>query len=64
MESNRIQDSAAAARQARFGRLPARIRVEDMVMETPSESQNPAAGQYSAEASWVSSSFGVLDLGL
>ncbi|MFE7559746.1 hypothetical protein [Kitasatospora sp. NPDC057500] len=35
MSSNRTDDPAAGARHARFGRLPERIRFEDMTEERP-----------------------------
>lgn len=64
MESIKItvQDGAAAARQARFGRLPERIRFEDMVQE-----QRAAAvtgDEYNPERSFISYSCLALDLGL
>jgi hypothetical protein len=57
------RDSAeAAARHARFGSLPERIRFEEMVQE-----QRPASAQgdeYNPERSFISYSCLALDLGL
>ncbi|WP_202236840.1 hypothetical protein [Actinacidiphila reveromycinica] len=64
MESTRTTDSAAAARRARFGSLPERIRYEDMVEETPVAGRDRAADTYSADRSLISYSCLALDLGL
>ncbi|CAG7641090.1 hypothetical protein [Actinacidiphila bryophytorum] len=63
MESTGTRDSAAAAaRHARFGSLPERIRYEDMVQEQRS---TPVTGDaYDPERSFVSWSCVALDLGL
>nr|BFD88018.1 hypothetical protein StreXyl84_74190 [Streptomyces sp. Xyl84] len=42
-------DSAAAARQARFGRLPERISYADMVEEKQASPRNTADGAYDPE---------------
>lgn len=39
-------DGAAAARHARFGRLPEPVRVEDMVEERPAAAPDPARHAY------------------
>ncbi|KES03905.1 hypothetical protein BU52_27695 [Streptomyces toyocaensis] len=40
------EDRAATARQARFGRLPEPVRVEDMVEERPALPDDPARRAY------------------
>ncbi|MFE0632881.1 hypothetical protein ACFW3D_38815 [Streptomyces sp. NPDC058864] len=42
-------DAAAAARQARFGRLPERIRPDQMVQESPATAPDPARNVYTAD---------------
>ena len=64
METKTTKDSAAAARQARFGALPERVRYEDMVEEEPVTPKGPAGAAYNAEGSWISYSCLALDLGL
>ncbi|WP_329178007.1 hypothetical protein [Streptomyces sp. NBC_01477] len=64
MESDRTRDTAAEARRARFGSLPARIRREDMIEEQRTGSKDPAGDGYSPERSWASFSCLALDLGL
>ncbi|MFJ8358155.1 hypothetical protein [Streptomyces sp. NPDC093984] len=64
MESQSALDSAAAARQARFGKLPERIRFEDMVEEKQAASNDPARDAYDPEGSWMSFSCLAADLGL
>ncbi|MET8953605.1 hypothetical protein ACWEO4_30725 [Streptomyces sp. NPDC004393] len=64
MEGQNTKDGAAAARRARFGKLPERIRYEEMVEEkaaTPADSTRYA---YDPEASWMSFSCLAADLGL
>jgi len=41
-----------AARQARFGQLPERIRAEDMVAAQPASVPDPAKGAYN-EDEWL-----------
>ncbi|WP_199791356.1 hypothetical protein [Streptomyces sp. 142MFCol3.1] len=41
-------DPAEAARRTRFGELPRRIRVEEMVEERPAGAPDPAKDRYSA----------------
>lgn len=62
MESTGTGDSATAARQARFGSLPERIRFEDMVEEQQPASRTPDG--YSPESSLIPYSCLALDLGL
>ncbi|KPI13239.1 MULTISPECIES: hypothetical protein [Streptomyces] len=42
-------DAAEAARRARFGTLPERVRVEDTVEERPATVPDPARDAYSAD---------------
>ncbi|NUS11007.1 MAG: hypothetical protein HOY69_06310 [Streptomyces sp.] len=56
-------DGAAAARRARFGHLPERVRFEDMVEEQVAP-KDPARDAYAAAGSFISSSCLALDLGL
>lgn len=53
-----------AARRARFGRLPERIRYEDMVEERTAAPNDPARYTHDPEGSWRSLSCLALDLGL
>ncbi|GHE12751.1 hypothetical protein [Streptomyces alanosinicus] len=55
--------AAAAARHARYGTLPERIRFEDMTEEVES-APGGAAASYDPEGSWKSYSCLALDLGL
>ena len=64
MESRYITDGAAAARRARFGILPERVRYEDMVEEKPATPNDPARHAYDPEGSWMSFSCLAADLGL
>ncbi|MDT0469077.1 hypothetical protein [Streptomyces gibsoniae] len=64
MESQNTLDSAAAARHARFGELPERIRHEDMVEEKAATPNDPARHAYDPEGSWMSFSCLAVDLGL
>jgi hypothetical protein len=62
MTNDGTVDSAALARQARFGKLPERISYSDMVEE---KAPSPKAGDgYDPEASWMQFSCLALDLGL
>ncbi|WP_405823383.1 hypothetical protein OG241_42455 [Streptomyces sp. NBC_01390] len=45
-------ETAEAVRQARFGHLPERIRVEDMVAAQPASVPDPATGAYN-EDEWL-----------
>ncbi|MEV7570196.1 hypothetical protein [Streptomyces tanashiensis] len=63
MDQETAADAAvAAARQARYGRLPERIRAEDMTEEV--EGTPGAAAAYNPEGSWKYYSCLALDLGL
>lgn len=64
MENQNISNIAAAARRARFGALPERIRYEDMVEEKKAEPNDPARYAYDPEGSWMSFSCLAVDLGL
>ena len=64
MGSRKTLDSAAAARHARFGKLPERIRYEDMVEEKAATSKDPARYAHNPEGSWMSFSCLAVDLGL
>ncbi|MGW7381430.1 hypothetical protein [Streptomyces sp. NPDC054794] len=55
--------AAAAARHARFGKLPERIRFEDMTQEVESGAGGTAT-TYNPEGSWQYFSCLALDLGL
>ncbi|MFE0450304.1 hypothetical protein ACFW2D_03255 [Streptomyces sp. NPDC058914] len=54
----------AAVRHARFGKLPERIRFEDMAEEVEAASSSAAKGAHDPEGSWKFSSCLALDLGL
>ena len=45
-------ETAEAVRHTRFGRLPERIRVEDMVAAQPASVPDPATGAYN-EDEWL-----------
>jgi hypothetical protein len=65
MESQSPVDSTAAARHARFGALPERVRFEDMVEEKQVTPNNPArTAACNPEGSWTTVSCLALDLGL
>lgn len=63
MKSQSNVDNAAVVRRARFGKLPERIRYEDMVEETAA-TLDPTRYAYDPEGSWMSFSCVALDLGL
>ncbi|MCX5055558.1 hypothetical protein OOK12_00530 [Streptomyces sp. NBC_00452] len=56
--------AATAVRRARFGKLPERIRYEEMVEERAAGSSDPTRYAYDPEGSWKSFSCLALDLGL
>lgn len=56
-------DPSAAARRARFGSLPGRVRFEDMVEEQVVP-KDPARDAYAAAGSLISYACLALDLGL
>ncbi|MGW1408228.1 hypothetical protein [Streptomyces sp. NPDC002403] len=58
------EDSAAAARHERFGKLPERIPYQDMVEVKPASPGEPAKDAYDPEGSWMSFSCLAADLGL
>ncbi|MFI7408448.1 hypothetical protein ACIBU0_07245 [Streptomyces sp. NPDC049627] len=64
MELQDTADSGAAARRARFGTLPERIRQEDMIEEKSATVPDPARYAYDPERSWTSFSCLAADLGL
>ncbi|MFF4505414.1 hypothetical protein [Streptomyces sp. NPDC001401] len=64
MENQSAKDSAAAARRARFGKLPERVRYEDLVEEKVAAPSDPARYAYDPERSWTSFSCLAADLGL
>ncbi|MFE6286622.1 hypothetical protein [Streptomyces sp. NPDC057877] len=45
----RAEDAGREVRQSRFGSLPERIRVEDMVEERPAVPHDPARDAYNAD---------------
>ncbi|MEU4346075.1 hypothetical protein [Streptomyces sp. NPDC023838] len=64
MESAHATDSAGAARRARFGSLPERIRQEDMVEEKATTPSDPERHAFNPEGSWRSFSCLAVDLAL
>ncbi|MES4905822.1 MULTISPECIES: hypothetical protein [unclassified Streptomyces] len=48
-QPDHVRDDAEAARRARFGTLPQRIRLEDTVEERPATAPDPAKDTYSAD---------------
>ncbi|MFF7237862.1 hypothetical protein [Streptomyces collinus] len=56
--------AAAAARHARFGKLPERIRFHEMTEEKQAAPSASAVGSHDPEASWNHFSCLALDLGL
>lgn len=62
--SEETTDSAAAARHARFGKLPERIRYEDMVEDQVTGPSDGASSRYTAEGSWNHFNCLAHDLGL
>ncbi len=63
-QDTRDSDSAAAARRARFGRLPERIHHEDLVEEKPATPKDPVRYAYDPDGSWRFFSCLAVDLGL
>jgi hypothetical protein len=47
--TEKVQDAAEAARRARFGRLPERIRLEDTIQEVPATAPDPAKDTYNPD---------------
>ena len=60
----KVTMKSAAARQARFGKLPERVRFEDMVEETAASPDNGLNNRYNPEGSWNYFSCLALDMGL
>lgn len=48
-EENKTSDAAEVLRHARFGRLPERIRLEDMVEEKPARVPDPTKHAYNPD---------------
>ncbi|WP_109003454.1 hypothetical protein [Streptomyces rishiriensis] len=57
-------DASAATRRARFGRLPERIRYDEMVTGQSVAPGDPARHAWDPERSWTSFSCLAADLGL
>ncbi|MEU0601990.1 hypothetical protein ABZ484_27680 [Streptomyces sp. NPDC006393] len=64
MSDDRAVDVAAAARIARFGKLPERIRYEDMTEVREVSLNGGIDASYNPEGSWQYFSCLALDLGL
>ncbi|MDQ1012850.1 hypothetical protein QFZ82_007335 [Streptomyces sp. V4I23] len=64
MESKKATDTAVAARRARFGKLPERIRHEDMVEGKTATPNDPTRYADDPERSWTSFSCLATDLAL
>ncbi|MFI9244694.1 hypothetical protein ACIGXF_19350 [Streptomyces sp. NPDC053086] len=64
MENRHGEDGAAAARRARFGTLPERIRYEDMAQGKTVTPKDPARYAYDPGSTWTSFSCLAADLGL
>ncbi|RCH70126.1 hypothetical protein DT019_01085 [Streptomyces sp. SDr-06] len=64
MNEELATDGAESARHARYGRLPERIRFEDMTEEAEATRSGGRIAAYNAEDSWVFYSCLALDLGL
>jgi len=64
MNKNLTTDTYAAARQVRFGKLPERIRYEDMTEEVEAAPGDGANASYDPEGNWKYYSCLALDLGL
>ncbi|MGV9915370.1 hypothetical protein ACWEWD_34140 [Streptomyces tendae] len=64
MNNDIAMDADAAARQARFGRLPERIRFDDMKTVVDADRRGTGGAPYNPEGSWQFYSCVALDLGL
>ena len=64
MSQEATMDAAAAARHVRFGKLPERIRYEDMTEAVQSEPHGGANTSPDETAAWRTFSCLALDLGL
>ncbi|MFF2328688.1 MULTISPECIES: hypothetical protein [unclassified Streptomyces] len=64
MSKELATDAAAAIRHAKYGRLPERIRFEEMSEEVEAAPSGGANASYNPEGSWNSYSCLAFDLGL
>lgn len=64
MSGNLTPDAETAARQARYGNLPERIRFEDMTAEVEAAPGGGAGVSYDPAGGWKYYSCLALDLGL
>ncbi|GGT75283.1 hypothetical protein ACFTXM_44880 [Streptomyces sp. NPDC056930] len=64
MNKDLTMDAAAAARHARYGKLPERIRFEDMATEVEAGPSGGVKAVYNPEGAWKYHSCLALDLGL
>ncbi|MFE2106870.1 hypothetical protein ACFXAF_13500 [Kitasatospora sp. NPDC059463] len=64
MSSERTDDPAAGARLARFGRLPERIRFEDMTQEVPAAPEDGNGGAYDPDGAFRFYNCLAVDFGL
>ncbi|MFJ8361962.1 hypothetical protein [Streptomyces sp. NPDC093984] len=64
MDKELAMDADAAARHARFGALPERIRFEDMTEEVKAAPSGGGPASFNPEGSWQYYSCLALDLGL
>ncbi|KND26119.1 hypothetical protein [Streptomyces acidiscabies] len=59
-----MEDNAATIRRARFGKLPERVRYDELVEERPATPQDPARFDYDADVTRRTLACLALDLGL
>ncbi|MDR3081607.1 MAG: hypothetical protein LBV60_11895 [Streptomyces sp.] len=64
MNKELTMDVAAVARHARYGKLPERIRFEDMTTDAEAEPSGGVKAVYNPEGAWNYYSCLALDLGL
>ncbi|MEU6106600.1 hypothetical protein [Streptomyces flaveolus] len=64
MKNETAMDADAAARQARFGKLPERISFDDMTSGVEAAPRGTGGTAYGPENSWKFYSCVALDLGL
>ncbi|MEV5149479.1 hypothetical protein AB0L14_35150 [Streptomyces sp. NPDC052727] len=64
MGTESAMDAAAAARHARFGKLPERVHFHEMVEEKEAEPNASAIASYNPEGAWNHFSCLALDMGL
>lgn len=48
-DTDMVRDTDEVARQARFGALPERVRLEDTVQEVPATAPDPSRDTYNAD---------------